>query len=145
MNNQPSSRRLWEIADAEANRMAVEVAVLRAELDTVREHATQNLRSCPYCIQHNEEFKKLTKSYGHNPYSIAAFTSSPAFLADSGRWYHLQLCAPKSNSKGGYNWQECSQSEHLEYLHILGMRYTLDDAVAYATHYMKKAQEASES
>ena len=96
------------------------------------------LKHCPYCVQHNEEFQQLRKKYGHDLYKIGVFSSSPAFKYD-GRWYHLQLCKPQSNSKGGYNWQECSEADHQEYIAIIDDVYTLDDAVEFAREWMSHA------
>jgi len=103
-----------------------DIISLQNKLSEIRKHANKQLRHCPYCIQHNEEFKKR---YPDDRKSINVFSSSLAFKVE-GRWYHLQLCAPQSNSRGGYNWQECSEWEHHEYLAIIdGCARTLEDAI----------------
>jgi len=100
---------------------------LQNRLSEIREHAERKLRHCPYCIQHNKEFKNR---YPDDKKSTNVFSSSLAFKGE-GRWYHLQLCAPQWNSRGGYNWQECSEWEHHEYLAIIdGHARTLDGAIA---------------
>lgn len=97
------------------------------KLNEILKHAEMELRNCPYCIQHNKEFVARYPRVKKGRPNV--FSSSLAFK-DSGMWYHLQLCAPQSNSRGGYNWQECSQYEHHEYIAIVtGHIRTLQDAI----------------
>lgn len=86
------------------------------KLNKILEYAEEQLRHCPYCIQHNKEF--IARYPDVKTEGIHVFSSSLAFK-ESGRWYHLQLCAPRANSRGGYNWQECSEWEHHEYIAIV--------------------------
>lgn len=94
-------------------------------LSQIKEHATKQLKHCPYCIQHDKDFTNKYPPSG----KIFVFSSSPAFCYD-GRWYHLQLCNPRENSKGGFSWVDCDQHEHHEYLAIVNQyKPTLEDAV----------------
>ena len=106
---------------------------LRAQLAEIESHAEKQLRHCPYCIQHNAEF---LQRYPDAKNGGGVFSSSLAFK-EKGRWYHLQLCAPQENSRGGYNWKECSEHEHHEYIAMIkGNARTLQDVI--------EALEASE-
>lgn len=104
-----------------------------AQLAEIESHAEKQLRHCPYCIQHNAEF---LQRYPDAKNGGGVFSSSLAFK-EKGRWYHLQLCAPQENSRGGYNWKECSEHEHHEYIAMIkGNARTLQDVI--------EALEASE-
>lgn len=96
-------------------------------LEKVRRLAEKNLRHCPYCIQHNEDFRARV---GHRMAGV--FASSPAFRDEGKRWYHLQLCNPDPRSRSGFGWVDCDEHEHHEYLAILNdFVPTLADAVAW--------------
>lgn len=96
-------------------------------IENAKLYAKKQMRRCPYCIQHSDDF--ITR-YGQPSTGDSVFSSSLPFC-ENGRWYHLQLCNPKKNYRGGYGWVECTASVHHEYVAIIsGHRRTLDDAVS---------------
>lgn len=96
-------------------------------LEIIRQLAEENIRHCPYCVQHDPKFRARV---GHRMSGV--FASSPAFRAEDNRWYHLQLCNPDPHSRSGFGWVECDEHEHHRYLAILNdFAPTPADAIAW--------------